>query len=132
MKSHAFSVTKMRPKRSALSSGPGPSLFHDGSSLLPFRTWEERQQHNLPIFTRRLKTSPIRRCSAMFCSTTKSGKKRKTQKKLPIGSFNPVLQSHPKAKPKKAAELRPKWALSLHKVSWISLPHRSGKKTCAG
>ena len=91
----------MRQKRSAQSSGPGLCRFHDGSLLLPFRTWEERQQHNLPISTRRLKRSPIRHYSMMFCCTTKSAKKRRTQKKLPIGSFNPVSQSHPKAKAKK-------------------------------
>src|SRR4029077_3451719 len=68
----------------------------------------------------------------MFCSTTKSGKRRRTQKKLPIGSSNPVLRSHRKAKLKKGVELRRKWGLWLHKASWISSPQQLGKKFCAG
>src|SRR6266478_5371834 len=96
MKSHAFSVTKMRPKRSALSSGPRPSLFHDGSSLLPFRTWEEQQQHNLPIFTRRLKTLQIHNCCETSWIITR--KRRMRVEKLLNGSSKPASLNLRKAK----------------------------------
>src|SRR5262249_50275987 len=107
--------------------------FRGGFLLLPFRMWEERPQRNLPFITRRLKTSPIRNYSEMFCSITKNGNTSPAtakQKKLLIGSFKLVSRSHQKAKLKKAGALRRKWALSWRKASWTSSLQRSAKKFC--
>src|SRR5262249_17576481 len=114
MKNRACSVRKMRRKLSAQSSARGPCRFRVGFLLLPFPMWEEQQQRNLPVSTRRLKTPPIQRCSVMFWSTTKGGNKNPAtagRKKLLIGLFRPVSRSHRKAKPKKVAALPRKWVL---------------------
>ena len=55
-------------------------------------------------------------------------KEKEDAKKLPIGSFKPVSQSHPKAKPKKAAGLPRKSGLSLHKSVLDFFASAAGKK----
>ena len=107
----------MRRKQSAQSSGPGLYRFHDGSLLLPFRTWEERHTQ-LAHFHETIEEVATRHYDKMF-SWSPSAKKRRTQRKLPIDSSKPILpQSRPK-KARKVAELLRKWDLSC-KVSWIS------------
>src|ERR1044072_7152380 len=98
-------MTKIRLKRFALSTELVLCRFHDGFLLWLFLTWEKRLRRNSLVSMKPFKTSPIRPCFVTFCSTTKTGQKRKTHKKMRIDSSKPVSQSHPQAKEKKVVEL---------------------------